>query len=557
MAAYACWQRTIVDASGDVVAGASIRVQIEGTNALATLYSDRAGTVTLTNPFPADSNGFAQFFVRGGAYKITASKSSFTQIWRYVGIGTASEKDIGDLTAQSAGLTPKGDWAAGTGYEIGDAVENSGSGYICITAHTSSSSSEPSIGADWQEVWMLLVSKGDAGATGAKGDKGDTGAQGSKGDTGDQGPQGEQGPKGDTGTQGPQGETGPQGNTGAQGPKGDSGTSFEPNARGTFAERSGHDVEAADFCYLSIDGDGDTIETAVLFFKLSATPGDWSIPTPFQGPKGDTGTIADGDRGDIVVSDSGSTWSLKDSIVTDAARSVLNQSTVAAMLAALGGASALALQVFTSSDTYTPTTGMKYCLVISTGAGAGGGGAGPATENSLTLGAGGGAAGTCIGLFSAAQVGSSQSITIGSSGSAGSDSGGDGGNGGNTSFGSLHTANGGVKGGGGGQLADGSTNLGAPGAGGTSTGGAINIPGGKGDYGQSGSIPVWHGGEGGDSFWGQGGRGGPSLAIEDSVVGQDGLAPGAGGGGALCVNSATGAVGGVGGPGIVLVLELA
>lgn len=108
-----------------------------------------------------------------------------------------------------------------------------------------------------------------------------------------------QGIKGDTGSTGP---TGSKGDTGDTGPKGDPGDSFNPNAIGTFTERTGHDNEDAGFGYLSVDGDGDEIETAVLFFKISNATGDWSNATPFQGPKGDTGntgaTGAKGDKGD-------------------------------------------------------------------------------------------------------------------------------------------------------------------------------------------------------------------------------------------------------------------
>lgn len=87
------WQRSVVDDSGDVQASPSIEVRRESDNALATIYSDRAGTTPLGNPFTGATDGFAFFYAVGDAYKITATKGSFSRIERYVGIGLASESD--------------------------------------------------------------------------------------------------------------------------------------------------------------------------------------------------------------------------------------------------------------------------------------------------------------------------------------------------------------------------------------------------------------------------------------------------------------------------------
>jgi len=71
--------------------------------------------------------------------------------------------------------------------------------------------------------------------------------------------------------------------------RGASGANFNPDARGAYVTRSTYDASDEGFCFLSIDGDGLGGTAAVLFFKNSATSGDWSDATPFQGPKGDTG----------------------------------------------------------------------------------------------------------------------------------------------------------------------------------------------------------------------------------------------------------------------------
>jgi hypothetical protein len=70
-----------------------VEVRNEADNSLASLFSDRAGIVPLSNPFDVDAEGFAQFFVIGGAYKITAIQGSFTRPWRYVAIGRSAEFD--------------------------------------------------------------------------------------------------------------------------------------------------------------------------------------------------------------------------------------------------------------------------------------------------------------------------------------------------------------------------------------------------------------------------------------------------------------------------------
>jgi hypothetical protein len=91
--ALARWQATIVDTTGDIVASATVAVYSETTGALATIYSDRAGTVSITNPTTADSEGFVGFYAAGDAYRIVATSGSTSREFRYVGIGTSQEQD--------------------------------------------------------------------------------------------------------------------------------------------------------------------------------------------------------------------------------------------------------------------------------------------------------------------------------------------------------------------------------------------------------------------------------------------------------------------------------
>lgn len=209
------------------------------------------------------------------------------------------------------------------------------------------------------------------------------------------------------------------------------------------------------------------------------------------------------------------------------------------------------IQVFTATGTYTPTAGMGQCIVISTACGGGGGGADSTDGSSSTSGGGGGAGGTCIELFTAAQIGASQAVTIGTAGTAGADTGGNGGAGGNTTFGALHTATGGD--GGTGSSAGDTAFPGPAGAGGTAANGLINIVGGSGTIG-SGSANNAAGGTGGASFWGGGGAG-ASRHSGGSTAGSAGVAYGSGGGGAADLSTTTGAAGGAGAAGFCMVIE--
>lgn len=176
MADHARWQRSIVDGSGNVVPNVNIEVLrlIAGTP-LAQLYSDRAGSDPIGNPFVA-TTGFAAFHVRGGAYRIRAYITGFERIWDYVGIGTLQEMDLTTLLAQAIGLNWIGEWVTATEYEVAQGVENDGSSYRCKADHTAGSTNEPGVGEDWENFWDLIAAKGDQGDPGGEGDPGAPGA---------------------------------------------------------------------------------------------------------------------------------------------------------------------------------------------------------------------------------------------------------------------------------------------------------------------------------------------------------------------------------------------
>ena len=68
-----------------------------------------------------------------------------------------------------------------------------------------------------------------------------------------------------------------------QGLKGDKGDAFTVNATGTFAQRVNYNTQPTGFSFLATD-------TSMIYFKNSATSGDWSAGSAFgKGDKGDTG----------------------------------------------------------------------------------------------------------------------------------------------------------------------------------------------------------------------------------------------------------------------------
>lgn len=97
------FQRTIQDAAGNIMPGATITVRKEVPGApLAQLYSDRDGLVAIGNPITADADGMAAFHAIGGPYRIDAVLGASTATWRYVPVGTAAEGDLADMVDAAA-----------------------------------------------------------------------------------------------------------------------------------------------------------------------------------------------------------------------------------------------------------------------------------------------------------------------------------------------------------------------------------------------------------------------------------------------------------------------
>ena len=207
-------------------------------------------------------------------------------------------------------------------------------------------------------------------------------------------------------------------------------------------------------------------------------------------------------------------------------------------------------QIFTTSATYTPTTGMRYCIAEAVGGGGGGGGSSGGAS------AGGGSGAYCRGWSSAATIGVSEAVTIGAAGTGGIGGTGastNGGNGGTTTFGTLLSAGGGFGGG-----PDG-TNPAAGGVGGTANTGDLKINGASGSVGFSAlyraspsALSIYVSGAGANSQYGNGG----AAVITSPNAGNPGVGYGAGGSGAVG-NSIGVGNGGSGTAGIVIVTEFA
>lgn len=115
MTTLARYQAFALDDAGNVLMSPTVEVRDESTAALVALFSDRAGTTGIGNPFTGGSDGLIAFHCAGGAYKITVTKASVTRTFRYVGIATFGEHDfVSSCPATSGSAVLKGDGAGGT-----------------------------------------------------------------------------------------------------------------------------------------------------------------------------------------------------------------------------------------------------------------------------------------------------------------------------------------------------------------------------------------------------------------------------------------------------------
>lgn len=207
------------------------------------------------------------------------------------------------------------------------------------------------------------------------------------------------------------------------------------------------------------------------------------------------------------------------------------------------------IQTFTSNGTYTPTTGMQYCIIEVIGSGGGGGGTQATSASQVAQAGGGGSGEYARGVFSAATIGASQSVTVPTGGNGGSAGLNNGSNGSTTSVGALISA----AGGSGGIAGTASTTsiLASGGSGGTGgSGGSFRVDGRSGEFGLFIVGSFQYNGRGAPSL-----IGGTNNIRTSTNAGLAGKNYGCGGDGAFASISAAGQAGGNGGGGIVVVTE--
>lgn len=211
-------------------------------------------------------------------------------------------------------------------------------------------------------------------------------------------------------------------------------------------------------------------------------------------------------------------------------------------------------QIFTANGTYTPSSGMAYCIVEAVGGGGGGGGS-TASANQGYGGGGGGAGSYSRSYLTAATVGASKAVVIGTGGAGGTSGAVAGSAGNDTTFGSTIVVG---KGGGGGTPGA-AASVGSGGSGGVTGTGDLTIRGQYGFYGDYvNNVTVTNygvkGGAGGSSYFGFGGTVG-FVNTAGSGGGGAGTSYGSGGGGGASINGTSSATGGAGTNGIVVITE--
>lgn len=76
---------------------------------------------------------------------------------------TLTPSPLGSLTIAGSKGDPggvtnwTGAWQTATAYTEGEAVSHNGSSYVAIADHTSGATTEPGVGVDWEDAWMLLA----------------------------------------------------------------------------------------------------------------------------------------------------------------------------------------------------------------------------------------------------------------------------------------------------------------------------------------------------------------------------------------------------------------
>ncbi len=222
-----------------------------------------------------------------------------------------------------------------------------------------------------------------------------------------------------------------------------------------------------------------------------------------------------------------------------------------------GAINNIQFQTFTASGIYTPTSGMKFCIMKVIGAGGAGGGRVHCGPIAASAGAGGGSGSYAEILFTAAEIGDSKVVTIGVGGVGVVGPEGKGTDGSSTSIGALATLGGGLAGNAGVlNTTEGGSAIGGDGGSvNTITGTTIysvdGAPGGNSSY--AGSADYAASGAGGDSQFGYSTPGVATIGGTHNP--NDSTSFGTGGSGASGTNNSYQSKGAYGANGYLQIME--
>lgn len=111
----------------NILVSPSVEVRDEVTGALATLYTDRAGTVGLANPFTGTADGAITFYAANGRYQVTATKGADTVTWRNVQVLLEQPDRIAPNLALNGNFDS---WQRGTSFTSTSSPANNDDTYL-------------------------------------------------------------------------------------------------------------------------------------------------------------------------------------------------------------------------------------------------------------------------------------------------------------------------------------------------------------------------------------------------------------------------------------------
>lgn len=153
------YERAVTDDRGNIVPGSEVRVQREAPGLpLEALYADRGGQTPLGNPFVIGGDGVMGFHCRGGSFRITITKGTFTRVLRYVAIGLAQESD------DSLNVDPQSAWNSIDTFSRNMIVSDQGAAWIAKRENTNAP--PPTLPTVENDDWLLLSAPG-AGIVGS------------------------------------------------------------------------------------------------------------------------------------------------------------------------------------------------------------------------------------------------------------------------------------------------------------------------------------------------------------------------------------------------------